>query len=83
MIETCKTVLARGKDLPPVDAITIQVASAILEEAKREFPQDKVLAAVVLNPVFTWTAILSAMETVSRSLPLPPPAVATGSFRRR
>lgn len=68
LIETCKTVLARGKDLPNVEATTFQIAVAILDEAKRKCPDDKVLAAVNLEGPLTWTAILSAMETVSRTL---------------
>lgn len=72
MIETCKTVLARGKDLPDLDQTTIKGAEAMLTQAKEKVPDDKVLAATVLGPLhYSWTAILSAMETVERTLPLP------------
>jgi hypothetical protein len=80
VIDTCKTVLARGKDLPPVDATTTQIASAILEQAKAELPNDKVLAAVKLEEPLsncTWAGILSAMETVNHTLPI------SGAARRR
>jgi hypothetical protein len=76
MIETCKTVLARGKELPGVDATTARIAITILAEAKAQNPDDKVLNAVALPEeqglyLWNWTSILSAMETVQNSLPLP------------
>ncbi len=77
MIETCKTVLAaagKGKEQPPVDGTTIEIAHAIIEQAKAEMPDDKVVAAIKLEPYISWTAVLSAMETIHRSLPLPGPA---------
>ncbi len=70
LIETCKTVIA-AKDRPPIDTTTIQVAGVILEQAKTQLPGDKVLAAVQLGSPITWTSVLTAMEMVERSLPLP------------
>jgi hypothetical protein len=69
MIETCKTVLAKGRDLPPVDAATRQVVGAILQQAKEEVPNDKVLAAVVFEGAYMWTGILTTMQIVQSSLP--------------
>jgi len=63
-------VSSKGKPLPDVDETTIRVASAILEQAKEEMPNDKVLAAAVLGPDYTWTGILAAMHVVERTLPL-------------
>jgi len=85
IIDAFKTVLARGKDLPPVDATTAQIASAILKQAKAELPNDKVLAAVKLEkPVSscTWAGILSAMETVNYTLPISGAARRSSSGRR-
>jgi len=72
VIETCQTVLtkAKGSALPPVDPTTIDIATAILQEAKQQLPNDKVLAAVKLVPPYEWTGILSAMQIVERSIPL-------------
>jgi hypothetical protein len=71
IINTCKTVLeSRKKDLPPVDRNTIEVASAVLDEAKKQRPDDRILAAASIQPVITWPMILSAMETVLASLPV-------------
>jgi hypothetical protein len=73
IIDACNTVLgARGKgDLPPVDVTTIQAAVTILEQAKKEVPADKVLAATKLEAAYTWIKILTAMQVVERSLPVP------------
>lgn len=72
IIETCKTALA-AKNTPALDKNTIAVASAILAEAKADLPADKILMAVTLEGASSWMAVLSAMETVQRSLPLPRP----------
>jgi hypothetical protein len=71
VINTCKTVIAagKGKELPGVDATTVSIAMAIIEQAKAEQPLDKVLAAVKLEPYISWTAVLTAMETVQGTLP--------------
>jgi hypothetical protein len=70
IINTCKTVLAGKKDLPPVDRNTMDVATAILDEAKKQKPDDKILAAAAIQATVTWPMILSAMETVLASLPV-------------
>ncbi len=71
MIETCKTALAMpAKDKPDLDNNTMAVARALLEKAKSDVPNDKILAAATLDGPLSWMAILSAMETVHRSLPL-------------
>ena len=59
----------KGKDLPPVDAPISTVAAVILEQAKAEYPNDKVLDAVKLDAHITWTTLLAAMETIHRALP--------------
>ena len=76
LIEACKTVLARKDDLPPVDGTTARLAVAILAETKTKNPSDKILAAITLPEdatlaLWSWTSILTAMEIVSRSIPLP------------
>ncbi len=73
IIDACNTALsATGKgDLPPVDGTTIEAAVTILEQAKKEVPDDKVLAATKLEAIYTWTGILTAMQIVERSLPIP------------
>src|SRR5579862_6441988 len=73
IIDACNAVLgATGKaDLPLVDGTTIQAAVTILEQAKKEVPDDKMLAATELAAVYTWTKILTAMQIVERSLPVP------------
>ena len=76
MTKACKTILARGKELPPVDVTTAQNAVAILAEAKAQNYGNKVLAGIIL-PVNTplsswsWAALLAAMEMVEQSLLLP------------
>jgi hypothetical protein len=72
IIDACNAVLgATGKaDLPPVDGTTIQAAVTILEQAKKEVPDDKVLAGTDLKAVHTWTGILTAMQIVELSLPV-------------
>jgi hypothetical protein len=73
IISTCKTVIAagKGKDLPPVDGPISTVGAVILEQAKAEHPNDKVLGAVKLDAHVTWTTLLAAMETIRRTLPPP------------
>jgi hypothetical protein len=75
IIETCKTVLATTKgNLPEVDGTTAGAARAALDAAKAQVPNDKVLASITLESPLTWTGLLTAMETVHRTLPLPKPA---------
>jgi len=72
VINVCKTALAgKGKDHQPgVDNQTIAIAQVILAEAKAAVPDDKVLAAVQLDPpVSFWTSVQTAMETVASSIP--------------
>ena len=73
IISTCKTVIAaaKGKDLPPVDASVSTIAAVLLEQAKVEHPNDKVLESVKLERDFSWSALLAAMEMVYRTL-VPP-----------
>jgi len=73
IINVCKTALAgKGKEQHPVDNQTIVVAQAILSEAKAALPNDKVLAAVNLEPrVPFWTTVQTAMEMVEKSIPSP------------
>jgi hypothetical protein len=72
IISVCKTALAgkaKGQQ-HGVDNPTIAVAQAILEQAKAALPDDKVLAAVSLEPpVSFWTSVQTAMEMVVSSLP--------------
>lgn len=69
IVETCKTLVAMGKDRPPVDPTTLQAAKAILQQAKEELSNDKVLAAIVYENTVTWAGILTTMQIVQRSLP--------------
>lgn len=73
IISVCKTALAvKGKDYAPVDNPTIAIAQAILAQAKAALPDDKVLAAVKLDPpVSFWTTLQTAMEIVDKSTPSP------------
>ena len=73
IISTCKTVItaAKGKALPPVDASVSTIAAVLLEQAKVEHPNDKVLESVKLERDFSWSALLAAMEMVYRTL-VPP-----------
>ena len=70
IISTCKTVIsaAKGKDLPTVDPTVSTIAAVILEQAKAEHPNDKVLQSVKLERDLSWTALLAAMETVYRTM---------------
>ena len=72
MIATCKTALAtvaKKAETNFVDNATVEVARAILEQAKAELPNDKVLAAVSLDAPVYWTTVLAAMQTVTSSIP--------------
>jgi|SRR5580704_4856079 hypothetical protein len=73
VISVCKTALAvKGKDYAPVDNATVAIAQAILAQAKAALPDDKVLAAVNLDPpVSFWTSLQTAMEIVDKSIPAP------------
>jgi hypothetical protein len=72
LIENCQTVIsARGKQLPPVDETTLEIAQTILREAKALVPTDKVLAGVTIALPVSWTSLLVAMQLVQKTLPLP------------
>jgi hypothetical protein len=73
IINVCKTALAgKGKEQHPVDNQTIAIAQAILREAKTALPDDKVIAAMNLEPpVPFWTTLQTAMEIVEKSIPSP------------
>jgi hypothetical protein len=73
IISVCKTALSvKGKDYAPVDNPTIAIAQAILAQAKDALANDKVLAAVKLEPpVSFWTTLQTAMEIVDKSIPNP------------
>jgi hypothetical protein len=73
IISVCKTALAgKGKEQHPVDNQTVAIAQAILRQAKAALPDDKVLAAVNLEPpVHFWTSLQTAMEIVDKSIPNP------------
>ena len=70
IISTCKTVIAaaKGKDLPPVDPTVSTIAAVILEQAKAEYPNDKVLQSVKLGQNVSWMALLAAMQTLYSTL---------------
>lgn len=83
IIETCTAAL-NAKTAPPLDHGTGQIVQAILAQAKKEAPNDEVLAAVDLSAIANWAALLAAMNTIKASLPLPkqqaggpPPKVGT------
>jgi hypothetical protein len=70
IINVCKTALTAKKEQYGVDNQTIAIAQAILAQAKTEVPDDKILAAVTLEPpIMLWTIVQSAMEMVVCSLP--------------
>lgn len=73
LIESCKTVIAapKGKDLELVDASTVHLAIAMIEQAKVQVPNNKVLEAVKFEGYVKWPTLLAAMQTVYHSLPLP------------
>jgi hypothetical protein len=72
LIDTCETIIQGKKsaDLPGVDGGTAQHANAILQQAKAEIPDDKILAAVSLPAMdqglghWSWTGILAAMNSI-------------------
>jgi hypothetical protein len=71
VLETCNTMLAvKGRETQPVDEVTFNVAQAILKEAKLSFPEDKILDGVSLTPPVPWSALLTAMTMVEKSIPL-------------
>jgi hypothetical protein len=65
---TCKTVLAGKSKQDYVDATTLSIAQAIIEEAKLRAPNDKILEVVKFQVPLSWTNVLAAMETVIASL---------------
>jgi len=71
IINTCKTVIAsrRGTHLPRVDATISTVAAVILERAKAEYPNDKVLETLKIEAHITWTQLLVVMNLVYSTLP--------------
>ncbi len=73
IINVCKTALTgKGKEQYPVDNQTVAIAQAILKEAKAALPDDKVIAAVNLQPPISfWTTLQTAMEMVDKSIPSP------------
>lgn len=73
IISVCKTALtAKNKEQHGVDNPTIAIAQMILAQAKAALPEDKVLAAVNLEPpVNFWTTLQTAMEIVDKSIPNP------------
>jgi hypothetical protein len=70
IISTCKTVISagKGKDLPPVDPTISTIATAILEQVKTEYPNDKGLQSVKLGQNISWMALLAAMQTLYSTL---------------
>jgi hypothetical protein len=81
IVDVCKTVIAgKGKDQQQLrpDNQTIEVARAILVEAKQQAPDDKVLAAVSLDAPVFWTTLLTAMEMILRTLPLGTASASSG-----
>lgn len=79
IINTCKAVMAgKSKDASTswgVDKNTYEIATAIIAAAKSEVPDDKILQAVKMENVVSWTGLLSMMETVVASLPQPGPSI--------
>jgi hypothetical protein len=71
LIDACKGALA-AKQEQYLDVTTMKVASAILEQAKADLPNDKILAAVDFDgpQALSWTRILTGMEIIKRSLPV-------------
>jgi hypothetical protein len=69
IIKTCETAIG-AKNTPALDRNTIDVAAAILKQAKEDLPNDKILAAANLNGMLNWAQILSVMQTVLHSLPI-------------
>ncbi|MGA2511282.1 MAG: hypothetical protein ABSG27_13745 [Candidatus Acidiferrales bacterium] len=71
VIETCDKALTwEGRDLPKVDANTVNAAITILQDAKSQVPNDKLLKAISLGPITqTWTGIRTSMQAVINALP--------------
>lgn len=71
IIETCDKALAwEGRDLPPVDDNTVSAAITILQDAKSQLPNDRLLKGMSLRPITqTWTGIRTAMQAVIFALP--------------
>lgn len=78
IIETCKSVLARGASLPDVDRTTFFSAQRVLADAQSQNPKDKILADTKLDEPWSWTSILTAMNNVLQSVPARKAVVATG-----
>jgi hypothetical protein len=71
VLDTCNAMLGvKGRENQPVDEVTLNVAQAILNESKLHVPDDKILGVVSLAPPVTWSALLTAMNLVERSIPL-------------
>jgi hypothetical protein len=71
VIETCdKALSSKGRELPPVDASTLNAAITILQEAKSQLPNDNLLKAISLRRIAqSWTGIRTAMQVVINALP--------------
>jgi hypothetical protein len=71
VIETCDKALSwKGRELPLVDASTLNTAITILQEAKSQVPSDQLLKAISLRRItLSWTAIRMAMQAVINALP--------------
>jgi hypothetical protein len=71
VLETCDKALGwKGRELPSVDANTVNAAIEILSDAKSKISTDKVLNSLSLGPrTQTWTGIRTAMKAVIDALP--------------
>lgn len=70
IINVCKTAIG-SKTLSQTlaDNETIDIAKAIVEQARAAAPKDKVLEAIKLKPPVSWSNVQAAMEMVVASLP--------------
>ena len=83
VLEICTTMLAvKGRENQLVDEVTMNVAQAILNEAKLFVPEDKILGLVSLTPPITWSALLTAMTMIEKSIPLSQARIQLSGRRR-
>lgn len=68
LIATCNTVLEGPAAHTIPDVRITALATRILEAAKAEAPQDKILASIEIEHG-SWPVILSAMHAVIQALP--------------
>lgn len=72
IINVCKTAIgSKSVSQTLADNEVIDIAKAIIEEAKAVVPKDKVLEAIKLKPPVSWSSVQAAMEMVTASLPTP------------